>query len=68
MLSSLTPDRISSSNLQRFCGLPVTSAGPLTRLSAAGLQRTLARGGRSNLAVPPPSTLDPTWITQVSSL
>lgn len=59
---------LSSSRLQLFCGLPATSAGPMTRPSAAGRQRTLALGGRSSPAAPRPLTLDLTWTTQVRTL
>lgn len=59
---------LSSTHLQLFCGLPVTLAGPMTRPSAVGHQRTLALGGRSSPAAPPPSTLDLTWTIQVRTL
>lgn len=67
MLSSDDLD-ISSTYLQILCGLPATSAGPMTRPSADGHQRTLALGGRSSPAAPRPSTLALTWTTQVRTL
>ena len=56
---------LSLTFLQLFCGLPATSAGPMTHPSAAGLQTTLGRGGRSSPAAHPRSTQGLTWTTQV---
>lgn len=53
--------------LQLSFGLPATLVWPTTRPSAAGRPRTPAPGGRFSPAAHPPSTLDPTWTTQVRS-
>lgn len=64
--SALSPgSHLFSMCLQLFCGLPVTLAGLMTLHSAAGHQKTQARGGRSSLVAPLPLTLGLTWTIQV---
>lgn len=53
--------------LQPSFGLPATLVWPMIRPSADGRPRTPVQGGRFSPVGHPPSTLDPTWTTQVRS-